>query len=137
MVKKRITVASAKAKGRNLQNWVAAKIAEICGVTSGHSDEDLIESRPMGQRGADVILRGETRRLFPYSIECKSGQTVSWLDAMRQAKANQAKDQVSWVVILKRKEFKVPVIMMDAEEFFRIYQKAMKNKENNENGEKR
>jgi len=131
MGKKRISVASAKAKGRNLQNWVASKIAEICNVSSGHSDDDLIESRPMGQRGADVILRGVTREMFPYSIECKSGQTVSWLDAMRQARANQAKDQVSWVVFLKRKEFKVPVIMMDAEEFFCIYQRAMKNKESN------
>jgi len=117
-----IKISSAKAKGRWLQDWVAARIGEMFGVSAGHADDDLIEPRPMGQKGVDVILRGNIARRFPFAIECKSGQSVNWLEAMRQAKAN-CKEGQEWMVFIKRKEFRTPAVMLDARVFFSICEK--------------
>lgn len=115
----RISIASAKAKGRWLQQWAAKKISELTGIPWGK--DKLIESRPMGQSGVDVVLRGEAAQLFPYSIECKSGPSSSWTAAVRQAKTNQ-KEGTEWMVILKHPDFKVPVVMVDGEHFFDLLQ---------------
>lgn len=118
--KKRISVASAKAKGRNLQNWAAKKISELLDEDYGHEDHHLIEPRPMGQAGTDIILRGQAAKDFPYAIECKSGQHIGWQATVRQARTNIGKYK-SWMVFMKTKEFQRPVVMMDAVEFFEMY----------------
>ncbi|MFA5999510.1 MAG: hypothetical protein WC783_00815 [Candidatus Paceibacterota bacterium] len=115
----RISVAAAKAKGRNLQNWVASKISELTGYEYGHDDQHLIESRPMGQKGVDVIIRGEVRKKFPFSVECKSGESIGWQSAVKQARANQQKE-TDWLLFMKTKMFKSPMVMMEAEVFFRL-----------------
>ena len=65
-----ISVASRKAKGRRLQQWVAKEISKITGFECGTDCE--IESRPMGQNGPDIRLEKKVLEIFPYSIECKS-----------------------------------------------------------------
>ena len=105
-------------KARHLQQWVAAKIEEFTGL---HVERDGdIESRQMGQSGTDVILRGEALRLFPAAIECGSGESIQWLSKIRQVRENQRKKTAYkfWLVFLKRKEFKTPVVMLDAKTFF-------------------
>jgi hypothetical protein len=74
MTKKRIKISSAKAKGRNLQNYTAQKIAEVTGLKV-EKDGD-IEGRQMGSSGADVILRGKAKELFPFDTECFSEDTL-------------------------------------------------------------
>ena len=66
--KNRISVKSAKAKARRLQDWTAKRISEITGIPV-EKDGD-VEPRQMGQAGVDVILRGEALKLVPFSIEC-------------------------------------------------------------------
>lgn len=120
--KKRISVQSAKAKGRRLQQWTAQKIADLTGCKYG-KDED-IDSRPMGQAGTDVILRGEAKQLFPFAIEnkaCESWSVHSWIN---QAKANVG-DFKTWLLIAKRSREKA-VVIMDAEEFFKLYSNILK-----------
>jgi hypothetical protein len=96
---KRITVASAKAKGRNLQYEVGQALAEALGFSwSPLGDESEIASRPMGQRGADVILRGEARRLLKLAIECKAVKSFSFKSAMEQAKANAGEGELPVVM---------------------------------------
>lgn len=116
--KKRIKVSSAKAKGRRLQKWVEHKIGELLDLPYGK--DELIESRPMGQSGTDIILHGDAAVEFPFAVECKSGQNIGWQAAVRQARANQGK-YPTWLVFLKTKEFQKPIVMMDAEEFFKRY----------------
>jgi len=110
-------VKHSKAKGRNLQNFVAEKISKLLDLPWG--PDELISSRRMGQRGMDVVLRGEAAKKFPYSIECASGQTINWLEKMRQVKKGQKKG-TDWLLFLKRKEFKSPVVMMDSNLFFKL-----------------
>jgi len=119
MKKKRISVTSAKAKGRNLQKWAAQKIADLTGFEFKEEDDALISSRPMGQHGTDVILRGEALKSFPFSIECKSSQQWSLPAAIKQSKQNTKKN-TDWMLILKRKEIKTPVVVIDANTFFDI-----------------
>jgi hypothetical protein len=89
MNKRRIKRRSAKDKGRNLQNRIAQYISNLLKIPYGHSDDNLIESRLMGQAGTDIILRGEAINLFPYSIEAKSSEKWDVPGAIRQAKRNQ------------------------------------------------
>jgi hypothetical protein len=105
-------------KARYCQKWVAGKIGQMLGVEVG---KDLdIESRPMGQSGSDVILRGRVLNQFPAIIECASGESISWLSKIRQVKKNKEKDSryKFWLVFLKRKEFKRPIVILDAGFFF-------------------
>jgi len=118
----RITIASAKAKGRRFQQWTAQKISDVTGQPCG-KDED-IESRPMGQAGTDIILRGEGKRLFPFAVENKSQEKKSipfgWID---QAKSNIGGFK-TWLLFVRRKGEK-PVVIMDAHFFFELYKEFL------------
>lgn len=116
--KSRITIQSAKAKGRNLQKWVCARVSALIQLPFGQEDDKLIQSRPMGQKGVDVILRGEAASRFRFSIECKSTETWDVPGAIRQAIKNKKPD-TGWLVFMKRRA-QNPVIILDADEFFNI-----------------
>jgi len=89
LAKQRITTASAKAKGRKLQQLICSEIADSTGIPYTQSDDDcLIHSREMGQHGVDIILRGLARKLYPFSIECKATEKLSLGDALKQAQTN-------------------------------------------------
>lgn len=119
--KKRISVQSAKAKGRELQKWVCKKIAEVTGGEWGKDCE--IESRPMGQSGTDVRLESQMLEKFPYSIECKCQETWSIPAWIEQAKTNQM-NNTEWILFVKRSR-KKPIVIMDAEHFFKLYEKYL------------
>lgn len=120
-----------KGKGRALQQWVAGKISDLLGIP--HGQDELIESRRMGQSGVDVVLRGHALERFPFVIECASGQTIGWLDKMRQVKRHLPAIRKrhkfigtkQWLLFLKRKEFQTPVVMLDADLFFVLMQCAL------------
>ena len=115
----RITPQSAKAKGRRLQQWVCAKIAEVTGYEWGSSGEDKpIESRPMSQSGPDVRMESQVCELFPFSVECKWQETWSVPAWIEQAKENQ-RDGMDWLLVIRRSRSE-PVVVMDAEVFFRL-----------------
>jgi hypothetical protein len=114
--KKRITVSSAKAKGRRLQQFFAQKISELTGIPYGK--DELIESREMGQAGGDIKLIGKAREVFPFSCECKSQETWSVSAWVEQAKANKMPG-TDWLLIAK-KSGSDPIVMMDVDTFFRL-----------------
>ena len=120
MAKKRIKTSSAKAKGRNLQQWACRKISELLDIPWGK--DELIASREMGQSGTDIRLVGEAQKRFPFCVECKWQETWSVPAWIKQAKANQKKG-LDWLLIIKR-SYEKPVIVMDAERFFDLLKKA-------------
>ena len=112
-----ISVAARKSKGRKLQYWVCEKISAAIGIPWKQDDDNsLIQSRPGGQSGVDVILRGEAQTRFKYSIECKNQETWSVHAWVKQAKANQ-KEGTDWLIVAKRSR-EDEVVIMDAERFF-------------------
>lgn len=114
--KKRISVQSAKSKGRNLQKWTAGKIAELLGIPYG--PDELIASRPMGQSGTDIVLKGEAAEKFKWSVECKCQESWSIPAWIEQARKNQGTD-TDWLLVVKRSRI-APVVVMDAEVFFNL-----------------
>lgn len=115
--KKRISVQSAKAKGRKLQKWVAEKLSEITGIPCGK--DCLIQSREMGQSGTDVKLIGSALDAIGMAIECKNCESWSVHSWIEQAKSNESPN-TDWVIFAKRKRNN-PVVIIDAEVFLRMF----------------
>lgn len=117
-----ITIAARKAKARRLQNWVAEKISKLLGIPWGKDKE--IQGREMGQSGVDVKLYGKALELFPFSIECKWQETWSIPAWIKQAQENRL-DNTDWLLICKKNR-EDPIIIMDAEAFFKLYKEILK-----------
>ena len=112
----KIKVQSAKAKGRRLQQWVCERISDLINLPFG--PDCPVESRPMGQSGADVRLDREAQKLFPYAVECKSQEKWSVPQWIEQAKTH-VKGDLNWLLFIKRNRSK-PLVVMDADLFFKI-----------------
>lgn len=123
---KKIKVSSAKGKGRELQYWVCERIANIFGIKFVQSDDDcLIHSREMGQNGVDIILRGEIGKKFPFDIECKSCESLSIPDWVRQAQANK-KENRDWLLVFKKQTMgHNPFVVMEWETFEKLVSKIL------------
>lgn len=121
---KKIKTSSAKGKGRNLQYWVCERIAKLFGISFVQSDDNcLIQSRPMGQHSVDIILRGELKKKFPFSIECKAQETLNIKEWIRQARENELPD-TSWMLIFKKQTLgSKPIVCLDFETFLQHYKK--------------
>ena len=111
-----ISIASRKAKARELQKWVCKKASELTDIEWGK--DKMIASREMGQSGTDVRLIGEAREKFPWSVECKRQEKWSVHDWIKQAEDNKLKN-TDWIVVA-RKSRKKAVVILDAEVFFDI-----------------
>ena len=122
--KKPISIASRKAKARELQKLVAQKISDLTGIPCGK--DELIESREMGQAGTDIKLIGPAKKEFPFAVECKRQEKFNLHEAVKQAKANQEKD-IDWLVVSRRSN-EDAIVSMDLNAFFRLCEKAKPNK---------
>lgn len=122
----KIKTSSAKGKGRNLQYWVCERIAEMFGVEFIQSDDDcMIHSREMGQNGTDIILRGEIGKQFPFDIECKSCESLSIPDWIRQARANK-KENRDWLLVFKKQTIGTePLVVMEWGTFEKLVAKIL------------
>lgn len=118
--KKPISVAARKAKGRRLQKRIAEFISKITGIPV-EKDGD-IESRPMGQNGRDVILRGKAKEMFIFhGIECKNREALNIWQALTQAEEHGGKP----IVFFKRNRSEI-YTALKAEDFFDLYELALK-----------
>lgn len=78
--------ASAKAKGRRLQQHVAKRIQETFNLP-----ESDVRSLPMGSQGADVWLSQRAEHVFPFSVECKNVEKLNVAQAFEQAESHNRK----------------------------------------------
>ena len=116
-----ISIKSRKAKGRNFQKWVAEQVSKILEIPCGK--DELIESREMGQSGVDIKLIGKAKELFPFAVECKATESMSLYTWITQAESNSKNN--NWLLFHKKAR-KSPIIVMDAEEFFKLVDKAIR-----------
>ena len=121
---KTIKVSSRKGKGRSLQYWVCERIAKMFNIEFVQSDDTcLVHSREMGQHGTDIVLRGNLYKQFPYDIECKSCETLSIPEWVRQARANN-KEGRNWLVVFKKQTIGgEPLVVMDWSCFEKLFTK--------------
>lgn len=127
---KTIKVSSRKGKGRGLQYWVCNRIAKMFGIEFNQQDDNcLIHSREMGQNGIDVILRGEIFEAFPFDIECKSCESLSIPDWVRQARANKRENR-DWLLVFKKQTMgHEPFAVMEWNTFEKIFLAGRKEKD--------
>ena len=107
---------SAKAKGRKLQQWVRDVILE----SFPSLEADDVRSTSMGAGGEDVQLSPAARRLFPYSVECKSVEKLNVWGAYEQAEANSGEHEP---LLIMKKNRKKPLVVLDAEAFIDLIKK--------------
>ena len=124
---KTIKVSSRKGKGRGLQYWVCDKIAKIFGLEFNQQDDNcLIHSREMGQNGIDVVLRGKVFENFPFDIECKSCESLSIPDWVRQARANKRENR-DWLLVFKKHTIgSEPLVIMEWDTFENLFRAGRK-----------
>lgn len=121
MPKKRISVRSAKNKGMQFQKFIGEKIASLLDLPFGK--DEVIRSREAGQSGTDIVLVGEAKELFNYSVECKRAESWSIHQWIKQAKDNSTEES-PWLLFAKRNH-EDTVVIMDIETFFKIMEENL------------
>ena len=111
---------SAKAKGRNLQNFVRDKLRQVFveewKLVPGLEADD-IKSQTMGMPGEDIVLSPSAKKLIPYSFECKNTERLNLWKAIEQAEDNcEDRDPV---VVIKRNRSKVYAVI-EFDEFIKL-----------------
>jgi len=115
---------SCKAKGRKLQIFVCERIAKIFDIIFDNQNEQCeIHSREMGQKGTDIILRGEVYEKFHFDIECKNTEKLNLYDTIEQAKSN-TKEGRNWLIVHKKNKSH-PIVIMDWEAFENLIKKTI------------
>lgn len=100
---------SAKAKGAAYQR----EIRDLLVATLGLDPED-IESRPMGSNGQDLIMGVQSKKVFPFAIECKRTERLNIHAAWDQASANAGKLQP---IVFHRRSRQRSLVTLDAQTF--------------------
>jgi hypothetical protein len=108
--------ASAKNKGRRLQNWVKAYLVGLFGLY-----DDDVKSTSMGVTGEDIHLSPAAREKIPYSIECKSRNKMAIYAMFDQARKNS---KTYYPLLIIKEDRNVPLAVVDAEHFFQLVLEA-------------
>jgi hypothetical protein len=122
---KTISVASRKSKGRNLQKFVCQEIADLIGVYYDQGDDQcLLHSREMGQKGTDIVLRGNALAEFPFSVEAKCSEGLNLLETYNQVLSNVAKG-TDWMIVHQRKSIPETLCIISWDTFKRLFKKEI------------
>ena len=106
---------SAKAKGRNLQNWIRETLIEELKI-----HEEDIKTAIMGESGEDIIMARAARKKFPFSVEAKNVEKLNVWSAYEQACSNCGDNEP---LLIMKKNRKKPLVVMDAEQFIKLIKK--------------
>ena len=103
--------ASAKNKGRLLQQWVRDLLLKLHPALS----LDDVRSTSMGAGGEDIQLSPAAREMIPFTIECKNNARIAVYKFYEQACAHGKGEPI---VVIKQNRSK-PLVIVDADYFFR------------------
>jgi hypothetical protein len=105
--------ASAKAKGRSLQNKVVLKLRNLF---VGILNQDDIKPQLMGQNGVDVILSPAAKNLIAFDIEAKNQEKLigaSLTDAIEQCEMNTEDGRIPLLIFKKNQEPERVILRLD------------------------
>ena len=107
-----MTPSSAKQKGRLLQQ----KVRDVLLATFPELEPDDVKSTSMGAGGEDVQLSPAARKLFPFTVECKSLAAVGVYKFYEQAKTHGKGEPL---VVVKQNGDK-PLVVVDLDYFMTL-----------------
>ena len=110
-----MTVKSAKAKGRRLQQLMRDLILDTFPQLELDTD---VRSAIMGETGEDIKLSSKARQVFPYSVECKSLKKIAVYNHYDQAVANTPEGCTPLVVL--KQDRRKPLVLVDLEKFMEL-----------------
>lgn len=110
-----ISIASRKAKSRNLQNKV---VEDILHKFPNLTNNDVKPSI-MGEFGIDVKLSELARKQFPFGVECKNQESLAIWSALQQCEENASKEKLTPLLIFKRNRSHTYVVLK-IEDFMKI-----------------
>jgi len=96
-IKPRITIASAKAKGRSLPTKARQDLIDTLGIDPGD-----IKVTPGGCAGIDLYLSPAARFRFPFGVECKNVEKLNFWSSWDQAEKNAGNEGLCPLLIVKR-----------------------------------
>ena len=105
---------SGKAKGRRLQNKIRDVLLEHF---SDKLEPDDVKVAIMGESGEDIKLSPASRKLIPYSFECKNQEKLNIWSSLEQADENSG--DYPPVLIFKRNRSKT-YVTIELEEFIKL-----------------
>jgi len=108
-----VNSASAKQKGRRLQQWVRDRMLALHPAL-GPND---VTSRSSGAGGTDLILSPRAFLVFPLAVECKNVERVNVWTAYAQASAHTGGGEP--MVVISRNRMK-PLVVVDADWFLSL-----------------
>lgn len=108
VIKKRMSTAACKAKGRRLQQETRDSILT---TFADLLVEDDVRSTSMGSSGEDVQLSPRAREVFPFSVECKNTEKINIWSAIEQGSINAMKKKSNFLVIFRRNHAKANAVL--------------------------
>ncbi len=84
-------------------------------------ENDDVKSTPMGSQGEDVQLSPAARKVFPYSVECKSRASMPIFAWYQQAAHNAPKGTTPILVV--KQNYSKPLVLVDLEHFMELVSK--------------
>jgi hypothetical protein len=109
MKKRRITVASGKAKSRRLQNFVCEEFIKRHPILR----EGDIRPAIMGESGTDVKMSPAAKDLIPFDIEAKNQEKTSIWGWLKQAEENSEEGRIPLLVFKRNHSKTYAVIEFD------------------------
>lgn len=104
---------SCREKGRRFEFWTRKVIASLLNIPL---EEVLIRSK--SAPGTDVWVSPSFRELFPFGVECKNKNRISFWKTVKQAEENAIKDGLIPMIWMKNKKVWVALPL---EVFFVIF----------------
>ena len=118
--------ASAKAKGRKLQQYVRDSILE---VFNKELTSDDVRSTSMGAAGEDLQLSTKARTLLQSAFECKSRRRIAVYRDYEQAQEHASKTKAAEPVVVIKENGKDPLALISLDWFLKMCYDSSKYRE--------
>lgn len=109
---------SSKQKGRR----AALEAAQVLLSHAPDLSPDDVRVVPSGVPGEDLWLSSKARGVYPFAVECKNVEKLNFWEAIRQAEAHAKGTEYLPVVVFRRNNEKLRVIL-DFEVFIKAWRK--------------
>ena len=126
-----------KAKGEQLQKEIVAELKKQFPI---HADN--IKSTPMSAHGEDIQMTDEARKDIPFSFEAKYKEkgfsnVYSAYEQCQSQTANLATTDYIYSVAFLQQRGHVPLVVLSADDFFRLMPKLTSDTANDNGGNER